>query len=65
MATVAGTSLSLASARAQGLRSNRATFSSQLADNMYISLFMVNWVIYVAADKRCLSAAACPWLGLT
>lgn len=35
---------------------------------MYISLFMVNWVIYVAADKRCLSAvataAACPWLDL-
>lgn len=29
---------------------------------------MVNWVIYVAADKRCLSAvataAACPWLDL-
>jgi len=26
------------------------------ADNMYVSLFMVNWVIYVAADKLCFSA---------
>lgn len=33
------------------------------ADNMYVSLFMVNWVIYVAADKLCFSALAmssCP-----